>query len=145
MLPAKQPRSSARPEDGTPDDVLLEQVRCGDKIQFAALMRRYNQRLFRVARAVVRDDAEAEDAVQQAYVSAYTQLEQLRESAKFGPWITRIAFYEALARARARARAAHRGDVALTDGGDEEASSAIAAIAAATPEDNASAREFGRF
>jgi RNA polymerase sigma-70 factor (ECF subfamily) len=67
-------------------------------------MRRYNQRLYRVARSIVRDDLEAEDVMQQAYVNAYAHLEQFAERARFSTWLTRIAVHEALARVRRRRR-----------------------------------------
>jgi RNA polymerase sigma-70 factor (ECF subfamily) len=67
-------------------------------------MRRYNQRLYRVARSIVKDDAEAEDVMQQAYVNAYTHLDQFADRAKFSTWLTRIAVYEALGRLRRRGR-----------------------------------------
>jgi RNA polymerase sigma-70 factor, ECF subfamily len=63
-------------------------------------MRRHNQRLYRVARSVVRDDAEAEDVLQDTWVRAYEHLDQFAGRASFATWVTRIAFYEALARAR---------------------------------------------
>jgi RNA polymerase sigma-70 factor, ECF subfamily len=68
------------------------------------LMRRHNQRLYRTARAIVRDEAEAEDVMQQAYVNAYTHLGQFTGRARFATWLTRIAMYEALARIRRRGR-----------------------------------------
>jgi RNA polymerase sigma-70 factor (ECF subfamily) len=66
-------------------------------------MRRYNQRLYRVARSILRDEAEAEDVMQQAYVNAYLHLDQFAGRAKFSTWLTRIAVHEALKRARHRA------------------------------------------
>jgi RNA polymerase sigma-70 factor (ECF subfamily) len=71
-------------------------------------MRRYNQRLYRVARAILREDAEAEDVTQQAFVNAYRHLEQFAGRAKFSTWLTRIAVHEALARARRRGRLEER-------------------------------------
>lgn len=71
---------------------------------FEVLMRRYNQRLFRAARAVLRDDAEAEDVVQDAWVRVYSHLRQFAGRASFATWSTRIAIHEALARVRRRAR-----------------------------------------
>jgi RNA polymerase sigma-70 factor (ECF subfamily) len=65
-------------------------------------MRRYNQRLFRAARAVLRDDGEAEDVVQDAWVRAYTHLRQFAGRASFATWVTRIAINEAIARGRRR-------------------------------------------
>jgi RNA polymerase sigma-70 factor (ECF subfamily) len=65
---------------------------------FEILMRRHNQRPYRAARAILQDDAEAEDAVQQAYFNAYRHLDQFEGRAQFSTWLTRIAVYEALAR-----------------------------------------------
>jgi RNA polymerase sigma-70 factor (ECF subfamily) len=98
------------PVSGTPrsevetDDVLIDRVRSGDANAFAGLMRRYNQRVYRVARAIMRDDAEAEDVVQQAYLSAYLNIGSFAGLARFSTWLTRIVVHEALARKRARQR-----------------------------------------
>jgi len=67
-------------------------------------MRRYNQRLYRVCRVILRDDAEAEDVMQDAYVRAYEHLDQFAGKAAFSTWLTRIAIHEALARKRRRGR-----------------------------------------
>ena len=67
-------------------------------------MRRYNQRLYRVARAVLRADSEMEDVIQQAYVNAFTHLDQFAGRARFSTWLSRIALYEAFARRRRRGR-----------------------------------------
>jgi len=83
---------------------IVARVKAGEGALFELLMRRYNQRLYRVARGIVKDDAEAEDVMQQAYVSAYTHLGQFAERARFSTWLTRIAVYEALGRLRRRER-----------------------------------------
>src|SRR5215467_2398088 len=67
-------------------------------------MRRYNQRLYRVARAILRNDSEAEDVIQDAYVRAYEHLRQFAGRAAFSTWLTRIAIHEALARKRRNGR-----------------------------------------
>ncbi len=67
-------------------------------------MRRYNQRLYRVARAILRDDGEAEDVMQDTYVRAYQHLAQFAGRARFSTWLIRIAVHEALARKRRRQR-----------------------------------------
>ena len=67
-------------------------------------MRRHNERLYRAARAILRDESEAEDVMQQAYVNAYSHLRQFDGRSKFSTWLTRIAVHEALARARRRGR-----------------------------------------
>ncbi len=86
------------------DESVVEQVRHGDVALFEVIMRRYTQRLYRTARAIVGDDAEAEDIVQDAYVRAYANLEQFAGRARFGTWLTRITVHEAIARVRRRAR-----------------------------------------
>ena len=86
------------------DEEVVRRVRAGEAALFEVLMRRYNQRVYRTARAIVRDEAEAEDVMQQAYVNAYLHLDQFAERARFATWLTRIATYEALARVRRRSR-----------------------------------------
>ena len=77
-------------------------ARARDEAAVRAITRRYNRRLFRVARSILRDDAEAEDVVQETYVRAFTGLDMFRGDAAFGTWITRIAMNEALGRLRRR-------------------------------------------
>jgi RNA polymerase sigma-70 factor (ECF subfamily) len=86
------------------DEEVVRRVRAGETGLFEVVMRRYNQRLYRVARAIVRDDAEAEDVTQQAYVNAYRHLDQFAGRAMFSTWLTRIAVHETLARVRRRGR-----------------------------------------
>ena len=83
---------------------IVRRVQAGETGLFEVVMRRYNQRLYRVARAILRDDAEAEDVTQQAYVNAYRHLDQFAGRAMFSTWLTKIAAHEALARARRRGR-----------------------------------------
>jgi RNA polymerase sigma-70 factor, ECF subfamily len=71
-----------------------------DEMAIRELIRRNNQRLFRAARAVLRDDAEAEDVVQETYVKAFTKLESFQGRAAFSTWLTRIALNEAIGRKR---------------------------------------------
>jgi RNA polymerase sigma-70 factor, ECF subfamily len=82
------------------DEEVVRRVKGGDTALFEVLMRRYNQRLYRVARAMVRDESEAEDVMQQAYVNAFLHLKGFEERARFSTWLTRIAIHEALARRR---------------------------------------------
>ena len=86
------------------DDVVVARVLSGETAAFEVLMRRYNQRVFRAARSVLRDDAEAEDVVQDAWVRAYTHLRQFMGRASVATWVIRIAIHEALARRRYRGR-----------------------------------------
>ena len=84
------------------DHDLVELVRGGDGLAFRAIMQRYNQRLYRVARGIVRDEAEAEDVVQEAYVRAFAALGEFRGESALGTWLTRIVLNEALGRMRRR-------------------------------------------
>jgi len=83
-----------------PDAEIVDRVRGGETGLYELLMRRYNQRLFRVIRSVVTDDCEAEDILQETWVRAYEHLDQFAGRAGFHTWVTRIAYHEALARAR---------------------------------------------
>ena len=98
------------------DEEIVLRVRSGDTDLFEVLMRRHNQRLYCAVRAIVRDDAEAEDAVQQAYLAAYRNLGQFEGRARFSTWLTRIAIHEALARRRRRLdRGARTANVSFVD------------------------------
>ncbi len=87
-----------------PDEQVVIRVLDGQTALFEVLMRRHNERLYRAARAILRDESEAEDVMQQAYVNAYTHLRQFDGRSSFLTWLTRIAVHEALARARRRGR-----------------------------------------
>src|SRR5215472_16205139 len=82
------------------DAEVVSRVCSGEPALYEILMRRYNQRLFRVIRSVVTNDSEAEDVLQEAWVRAYEHLDQFEGRASFSTWVTRIAFHEALARTR---------------------------------------------
>ena len=86
------------------DEEIVRQVLAGNTPLFEVLVRRYNERVYRAARAITRDDREAEDVMQQAYVNAFTHLRQFKGEAQFPTWLTRIAINEALARVRRRGR-----------------------------------------
>ena len=86
------------------DEEVVARVLAGETALFEILMRRYNQRLYRVARVILREDGEAEDVMQDAYVRAYEHLNQFAGKAAFSTWLTRIAIHEALARKRRRGR-----------------------------------------
>ena len=92
------------PEDLTvvDDAELVGRVRARDELAVRELTRRYNRRLYRLARGIVQNDGEAEDVVQAAYVRAFTGLAGFRGEAAFGTWLTRIAMNEALGRRRSR-------------------------------------------
>ena len=86
------------------DEQVVGRVLRGQTALFEILMRRYNERVYGVARAIVRDDGEAEDVMQQAYVNVYANLQQFAGKARFSTWLTRIAINESLSRVRRRGR-----------------------------------------
>src|SRR5215467_7951689 len=93
------------------DEEVVRRVLAGENALFEIIMRRYNQRLYRIARGILRDDAEAEDVMQDAYVRAYSHLSQFAGRSQFSTWLSRIAIHEALARARRRTRMEQLGPI----------------------------------
>jgi RNA polymerase sigma-70 factor (ECF subfamily) len=93
-----------RVADPLGDEEIVARVRGGDTAFFEVLMRRHNRSLYRAVRAVLRDDTEAEDVMQQAYLSAYAHLHQFAGQARFSTWLLRIGVNEALGRLRQRRR-----------------------------------------
>jgi len=128
-----------RHSEGLTDEEIVQRVRAGDASLYEVLVRRHNQRLYRVARAIVRNDAEAEDVMQDAYVRAFAHLDQFEGRARFGAWLTRIAVNEALARLRMQ----HRTQ-SLTEGGGEGEGIMPADRHRIGPEEQASNAELGR-
>jgi RNA polymerase sigma-70 factor (ECF subfamily) len=121
------------------DEALVERVLDGDLASFETLMRRHNTRVYRTVRAVLRDEGEVEDAMQQAYLAAFSSLRQFRREASFSTWLLRIAHNEAGARRR---RALHSVPLHDLDGDDDEAAMVDRK---ARPDEVAEARELTRF
>ena len=115
------------------DEEVVSRVLAGEHALFEVLMRRYNQRIYRVTRAIVRDEAEAEDVTQDAYVRAFEHLDQFAGRARFSTWLTRIAVHEASTRLRRRGRQT-----------DIEESMPTLVSATAGPEQRAGDRELGQ-
>jgi RNA polymerase sigma-70 factor, ECF subfamily len=92
------------------DDELLRGCQQRDEVAVRELTRRYNQRLFRIARGILRNDTDAEDVVQETYVRVFTHLEQFRGDSSVGTWLVRIAINLALGRIRQ-----HRPTVDIDD------------------------------
>ena len=92
----------------TPDDdgVIAARIAAGDRSAFQRLMKRHNQKLFRTARSILRNDAEAEDAVQEAWLHAWRAMPGFRHDARLSTWLVRIAVNEALGRLRKSTRSA---------------------------------------
>lgn len=84
------------------DEQIVQQILEGDTKQFELIMRRHNQRLFRVTFSIVGERGEAEEIIQEAYLRAYTKLHQFSGRAAFATWLTKIAVYEALRRRKRR-------------------------------------------
>jgi RNA polymerase sigma-70 factor (ECF subfamily) len=118
-----------------PDAEVVARVRGGETDLFEVLMRRYNQKLFRAARSVFPKDAsEAEDVVQDAWVRAFSHLDQFEGRASLSTWLIRIVLHEAWSRARRRRRVA-----TLDEGGKEIVMESV--TPAADPEADASTLE----
>jgi RNA polymerase sigma-70 factor, ECF subfamily len=96
MRPYSEPRVSI-PSD---DEALVRRVLAGDAAAFRIIMQRHNRRLYRITRSILRNDSEAEDAVQEAYIKAFTHLNGFRAEASLSTWLSRIAMNEALERLR---------------------------------------------
>lgn len=92
--------TTAAPGESLSDDELLRGCQRRDEAAVRELTRRYNQRLFRIARGILRDDADAEDVVQDTYIRVFTHLEQFRGDSSVGTWLVRIAINLALGRVR---------------------------------------------
>jgi RNA polymerase sigma factor (sigma-70 family) len=128
----------ARSESWT-DKEVVERVIAGDTALYEIIMRRYNQRIYRVTRAILRDEAEAEDVMQDAFVRAYQHLPQFAGLAPFSIWLTRIAVNEALRRLRLRNRSQQ-----LDNFENEEEGSMNVVETSLDPEQSASLAELGR-
>ena len=121
------------------DSEIARRIAAGDREQLRLVMRRYNQTLYRTARSILKDDAEAEDAVQEAYLLAYRAMDGFRGDAKLSTWLVRIVANEAIGRLRKRIRRAEV--IPLNDAAEQDGVSAdIAATDAwsAQPERQAS-------
>jgi RNA polymerase sigma-70 factor (ECF subfamily) len=126
--------------EGWSDEEVVRRVLAGETPLFEILMRRYNQRLYRAALAILGNEAEAEDVLQDAYVRAYQHLRQFAGRAQFSTWLTRIAVHEALARVRRQKRAVSLDEP--TPGGDPLMSTFAATEP--SPEQQVSQAELGR-
>ena len=96
-LQAKRAVDSVANFSDLPDLLLVERTRGRDTRAFETLMRRYNRRLYRIARSILSDDDAAEEAVRAAYSRAFANLDRYEPAGKFGAWLARLAFNEALA------------------------------------------------
>lgn len=121
---------------------LLRRARLGDGEAFAAIMRACNQPLFRIVRSVLRDESEAEDALQDTYLRAFRALEEFRGESSLLTWLTRIALNEARGRLRRRRPTV---ELAAVDTAEQEGGQILMfPIASADPERDASRAEARR-
>ena len=115
------------------DDVgLVQHVQRGNSAAFGVLMRRYNRRLYRTARAILKDDGGAEDALQEAYVAAYRHIGDFRGDAAIGTWLTRIVVNQALQALRKTRR--ERVVVPFDETADADSLAEVADAPGGTPE-----------
>ena len=102
-------------DDKTPDNELVKLIAAHDHDAFRVLMKRHNQMLYRAARSILKNEAEAEDAVQEAYLQAYRAMGDFRGDAKLSTWLVRITVNEAITRLHKHAR---RAEVIHLEGDD---------------------------
>jgi RNA polymerase sigma-70 factor, ECF subfamily len=104
MTMSPQPTPTPAALSGLDDAALAARIAREDHAAFEALMRRHNGRLFRVARAILKNDTEAEDALQDAYLDVYRHIGGFRGGAQLTTWLTRVVINQALMRLRRRKR-----------------------------------------
>lgn len=121
----------APPTAALPDAEVVRRVLAGERALFEVLLRRHDRRVYRTVRAILRDEDEVEDAMQQAWIQAYLHLGSFQGTAAFSTWLVRIAANEALQRLR------RRGPLAAVTPVDEE----DAMSPGEDPEERAASRE----
>jgi RNA polymerase sigma-70 factor (ECF subfamily) len=126
------------------DQEVVDRVRAGETALYEIVMRRYNQRLYRVTYAILRDGAEAEDVIQDAYVRAWQHLDQFAGYAPFSTWLTRIAVHEALRRLQLRKRSQQFDDIEHDEEGFMNGAETNIAETSLDPEQRASNAELGQ-
>lgn len=138
-----KPKSSNVTTDDAPsqalgaicDKQIIARVLSGDIASFELIMRRYNQRLYRIVRGILANDASAEEVVQEAYLRAYKNLNTFESRSSFATWLTRIAVYEAISRSKRDKRMSNYNHHELQD------EAMIPKSGSFNPEYNASNRE----
>src|SRR3954454_18829461 len=92
--------AGSSPQTALTDEEIVARVCAGEHRLFEVLMRRHNRQIYRAARAIVHDESETEEVMQDAYVRAYEHLHEFEGRSRFSTWLTRIALHEAFARSR---------------------------------------------
>ncbi len=128
---------------GRSEAELVALARDRSEAAYAEIIRRHNRRLFRIARSILKNDAEAEDAVQDAYVQVFRHLERLRDEASLSGWLARIAVTEALGRLRRRRPTVTLDEVdgAMEDQDSNMTADPLAGLRPQDPEASAARRE----
>lgn len=116
------------------DAALAGRVRAGDAGAFELLMRRHNRRLYRVARAMLRDAADAEDALQDAYLAAFQAIGNFRGEASLATWLSRVVVNQCLGRLRRQARRDNIVPMVSMGGSDEQEHAAMPIDESETPD-----------
>jgi RNA polymerase sigma-70 factor (ECF subfamily) len=132
------PAASETGDGADSDELLVARARARDGAAFELLMRRHNQRIYRVVRSVLRDSDEIEDVIQQAYVQAFLHLDQFDGNARWSTWVCRIAINEALARLR------QRGRFVSIEAMSEDGMANLPKVSTDDPERATAGREFGQ-
>jgi RNA polymerase sigma-70 factor, ECF subfamily len=109
------------------DASLAARVQAGDPAAFELLMRRHNRRLYRLARSMLRDAADAEDALQEAYLAAYQNMAAFRGEASLATWLSRVVVNQCLGRLRRQARRDNIVPMVAMGGLDEQEAPAMPA------------------
>lgn len=126
------------------DQDVVARIRQGDGASFELIMRRYNRRLYRIARGILRNEAEAEDAVQESYVRAYLNLDRFEGKGPLSAWLAKITINEALGRLRAAAVANNSISLDDPERGEEANFMAELTFPGPSPEQDAARGEFRR-
>jgi DNA-directed RNA polymerase specialized sigma24 family protein len=138
--PGPEPAGLSRRAPAPPDAELVARAHRGDSLAFELVMRRHNRRLFRLARGLVWDDAEAEDVLQESYVRAYARLGDLADGQALAAWLARIVANEALGRRSSAARVVSLEEHRARGRGDDGEGGDAAAAAGEPASDTSPAR-----
>lgn len=125
---------SVAPATQVDDAALVQRVLAGEGTSFELLMRRYNQRLYRVARSMLRDSAEAEDALQDAWLSAFQAMGNFRGEASLATWLSRVVVNQCLVRLRRQARRDNIVPMVSMGGPEDEEYAAMPTAETETPD-----------
>jgi RNA polymerase sigma-70 factor, ECF subfamily len=139
-----EPATTNMPATNLSDMEIVQRVLAGDEGAFEILMRRYNRPLYRVVRSILKDDAEAEDVLQEAYLLAFRALDKFRGESSLSTWLTRIVVNESIARSRKTARRAEIIQLGMEPNPDNDRAEGLMNVATTEPPDQAALRAEAR-